>query len=592
MIAARLVGGCAAAILLAFAAPVASARTVDCGLPAATPTWIDYGEGSLTPDVRAVFARPGVVVSTSGTALPAYYRSHGAATTYFVLHLPALVGQPSAPADPASIPGAAATLLAQAVASSGCTTPWLALNELLGAGSPAPWSPTNAQYRANVLMLMQQLAAGGAHPVLLVHGDPTVAGDTAEWWREVAQTGGVAYEAYYDAPHTYGLGPLLGNRRMRMGMRNVVTLFESAGITPDRLGIMLGFHTAQTPGIAGRQGLQPREAWFRVVKWEALAARQVAQDDRTASVWSWGWGTFGPESVDPDKAAAACVYLWARDSTLCDGPAAGGPGFNTSLVEGQIVLPSGAYCSFAGGRVQAADVQRLSAFTRDPHLALTALFARQSLGTAARVTDAQVLAVERRAVARSFHGNRAAYVRALSRRGATLAVARGVIRDELRRRAIAAKLAGGETTLQWTDDREARAVDTAICRNDDLPGSGNFPSSDARDIGVVPLPALLPFLFRDATPPAAPAVPTSTASAGTVSLAWAYGAEPDLAGYEVFRAPASGGPYTKLTATLLARPAFADASAPPGAPSFYVVRAVDTSGNESAPSVEVSAAPG
>src|SRR5712691_8679583 len=193
MTAARLVGGCAAAILLAFAAPVSSARTVDCGLPAATPIWIDYGEGSLTPDVRAVFARPGVVVSTSGTVLPTYYRSHGAATTYFVLHLPALV--------------------AQAVASSGCTTPWLALNELLGAGSPAPWSPTNAQYRADVLMLMQQLAAGGAHPVLLVHGDPTVAGDTAEWWREVAQTGGVAYEAYYDAPHTYGLGPLLGNRR-------------------------------------------------------------------------------------------------------------------------------------------------------------------------------------------------------------------------------------------------------------------------------------------------------------------------------------------------------------------------------------------
>ena len=60
-----------------------------CGLPSTAPVWIDYAEGSVAPDVRAVFARPGVVVTASGTAIPKYFRDHGAATTYFVLHLPA-----------------------------------------------------------------------------------------------------------------------------------------------------------------------------------------------------------------------------------------------------------------------------------------------------------------------------------------------------------------------------------------------------------------------------------------------------------------------------------------------------------------------
>src|SRR2546428_3128990 len=185
-----------------------------CGLPTASPLWIDYADG-LTTDVRDVFARPGVVVSSSGTALPAYFRAHGAATTYFALHLPALVGQPSAPADPASIPAAAAKLRSQAVASTGCATPQIALNELFGSNLPAPWSATNTVYRANVLALMQQLAAGGAFPVLLVYGDYTLAGATAAWWRPGAQSGGVVYEDYYDRSHISAVGAPDGHRRLR-----------------------------------------------------------------------------------------------------------------------------------------------------------------------------------------------------------------------------------------------------------------------------------------------------------------------------------------------------------------------------------------
>jgi hypothetical protein len=585
----------ATALALAAVAPARPASSAACGLPDSAPVWVDYGEGSLTPDVRAVLAHPGVVVSSSGTTVPASFRAAGAATTYFERNLPRLVGDTSAPADPATIPAAAAKELATAAASTACDAPWIALNELQGSNAAPPWSPTTATYRANVLTLAQQLAAGGARPFLLVHGDPYLAGDAATWWQQLAQSADIVYEAYYDAPAIYALGPLLGNRRMRLGIRGVLADFEAIGIPIGRLGIMLGFHSGLIPGAAGRQGLQPREAWLRVVKWEALAARQVASDTGLPTLWSWGWGTFGAGSADVDKAAAACVYLWTRDSSLCDAPTVAGPGFDPSLVEGQIVLGSGIACSLPGKRIRSSAVVRLASFTGSLHDALTALVARASLENAARVTNTQVLAVEQQAIAKRFHGRRPAYVRALTNRDATVGIARDVIRDELRRRAIAAQLAADgstETTLQWTNDTETNAARNLICRGDQLPGTGNFPASNDLDLGVVPLPEVLPFLFRDRVPPAAPSGLTAAAATGSISLAWAYGAEADLAGYRVYRAATAAGPYVRIGGRLLPRPALVDTTAPAGVQSFYLVRAVDSSGNVGAASPPLAAMPG
>jgi hypothetical protein len=561
-----------------------------CGLPATTPLWIDYGEGSVKADARLVLAHPGVVVATSGTVVPAEYRKAGASTMYWVLHLDRLVGDPSDSADPATMPATVSKLLAQAKTSSACDTPWIALNELLGSGSAAPWSATTTQYRADVLALVEGLAAGGAHPALLVHGDPTVAGATAAWWQQLAKSGDIIYEAYYDASRIHPMGAVMGNRRMRLGIRNVVTLFDSAGIPAARLGVMLGFHSAQTPGIAGRQGLQPTEAWLRVVKWEALAARQVSAEEHLTSIWSWGWGTFGPESVDGDKAAAACVYLWTRDPTLCDGPTIAGTAFNASKVEGQIVVPSGAACTFAGGHVWQAGVERLAALTRDPQVALTALFARASLSRAVPVTQQQVLAAEHAVIDRAFHGRRQAYLLALERRHATIQTARGVIGDELRRVALATSLrsqGSDETVFAWTAERESQLATTATCVGDVLPGSGTFPASDARDIGVVPLPGLLPFLFGDRTPPAAPAAPIASVTAAGIALAWTAGAERDLAGYDVIRSVGGIAPGL-LNPVPLGRLTFVDKTLPKSQTATYVIRAVDSSGNLSAPSVGVT----
>src|SRR5712691_950541 len=200
----RLVILAAAAGAIAHASPGTAAAA--CGLPDASPVWIDYGEGSVRPDTRAVLAHPGVVVASSGTAIPADFRKKGAATAYFALKLPSLVGDPATPRDPATVDAAADALLAQAKASTACPTPWIALNELLGSAARPPWSATTTQYRANVLELARRLAAGGAHPALLVHGDPFVGGAAADWWRQLAQSADVVYEAFYDATNITRLG--------------------------------------------------------------------------------------------------------------------------------------------------------------------------------------------------------------------------------------------------------------------------------------------------------------------------------------------------------------------------------------------------
>jgi hypothetical protein len=96
----------------------------------------------------------------------------------------------------------------------------------------------------------------------------------------------------------------------------------------------------------------------------------------------------------------------------------------------------------------------------------------------------------------------------------------------------------------------------------------------------------LRFLFSDRTASGTPSTPTvKLGGAGILALTWSYGAEPDLAGYRVYRSSTSGGPYQPV-GPFLDRPAFIDLTAPRGTALYYVIRAVDTSGNVSAPSAE------
>jgi len=83
---------------------------------------------------------------------------------------------------------------------------------------------------------------------------------------------------------------------------------------------------------------------------------------------------------------------------------------------------------------------------------------------------------------------------------------------------------------------------------------------------------------------AAPSAPTGLSavlSTTAVTLDWADNSESDLAGYNVYRASAEGGPYTKLNGALLAASTYRDTTAPVQATSYYRVTAVDTGSSES-----------
>jgi RHS repeat-associated protein/fibro-slime domain-containing protein len=99
-----------------------------------------------------------------------------------------------------------------------------------------------------------------------------------------------------------------------------------------------------------------------------------------------------------------------------------------------------------------------------------------------------------------------------------------------------------------------------------------------------------PAIPRDTTPPAQPTGLSATAGDGAVNLDWVDNSDGDLAGYNVYRSTALGGPYNQI-AGCIAVSAYTDNNVTNGTAYYYVVRAVDTSMNKSNPSSEVSATP-
>jgi hypothetical protein len=462
----------------------ASGFAFPCGLPATSPLWIEFSDGSVEWR-QGVFGKPGVIVATNGVERAAEMRSLGAQTVYWHMNLKGLTGTPTAPRDPADTEQRANALYDRAAASAGCAQPIVALNELNGARAPTPWSATTAQYRANVALVMKTLAQRGAVPFLLVPGPargrnvPNVSADTVAWWQEIASHGFIVRQLYFNAQYIYNRGPVVGSRLRRIAMRQGLSALTAIGIPADRIGLMLGFQSGA--GKGGREGLQPGLAWFEVIKREALAARHVASELGISTIWSWGWGTFlhfAPQGADPDKPAAACVYLWTRDPSLCDGPTAAGTGFNTSLTEGQLSLPADVQCVIGSDTILAEDVKAIEAGIGDRALALRAALQRLLFQQAgATVDEADVKSAEAAAVGLSFGGDQNAYLAALAAATLTRPLAKRALEDLLARqqaRALAAISAPSRDFPGWLNSTQRQAIKTAVCAGDEVPTAGTF----------------------------------------------------------------------------------------------------------------------
>ncbi len=427
-----------------------------CGLPQAQPLWVDYADG-MVPFWSTIFARPGIVAAASQFIVPPQLRAKGAQTVFFDLYLNNRVGTPSKPADPSTIQARADKLFDTAVTSSGCDHPLIAENELFGAQLPTPWTATTAQYRANVLAYLQRLNERGARPFLLLSNRPyTHDADADAWWQTAAQVADIVPEVYFSGPQISKLGAVAGSRRLRATMRTRMEDLIQIGVPTNRLGMMLTF--SSTPKAGGREGLQPLSKWLDVVKWEAIASKQVAAELHLASVWSWGWAAFNPAGNDPDKPKAACVWLWTRDHSLCDAPALAGQALDQSLDVGA-TLPAGTLCLLGSTRLLASDVSALNRLTGDRDVAYSAEFRHAVLVEASHVDPKLVVQAEVDTILDHFGGSRSAYLAALARARATPALARMILADELRRRAIESTLrvaAPSSTGLhQWYDTYSA-----------------------------------------------------------------------------------------------------------------------------------------
>ena len=432
---ALLAGAVAAACLLA--AGEARSDPVfagECGIKAQTTVWGEYGWPTLLP----ILAKPGTLLAVTTHSpvdgYPVQVWRRGATTYAFDLKMNKRVGTPNAPLDPSTLEATAENEYTRAVERTrGCATPLMVENELFGAATATPWTASTAQYRSNVLAFLQDLAAKGAHPVLLINKSPYAgSADAVAWWRSVAQVADIVREVYIPATKIWPLGPILGNRFLRQSYRNAVLALTSMGIPANRTGIMLSFLSHR--GVGGRNALQPASAWYQVVKWEALSAKQVAAELGLGSVFSWGWQEWNPREVDPDKPDAACVWLWARQRSLCNAPRRLGKSFDRSLTEGQIRLTHGAVCRVEGiGSIGAQSVGSLETLTGDRDAALSALFERIVEASERPVSHRAVLAAEQEVIQSSFHGSRSAYLAALGAAHATLGLARAVLGDEVRR---------------------------------------------------------------------------------------------------------------------------------------------------------------
>lgn len=117
--------------------------------------------------------------------------------------------------------------------------------------------------------------------------------------------------------------------------------------------------------------------------------------------------------------------------------------------------------------------------------------------------------------------------------------------------------------------------------------NGNELWFDSREASNGPVLLLaLESVGTDLYPPAAPVNLLAYAVGDSIRLQWDKNTESDMHGYNLYRSNTPGGTYKMLNAEILTESAYKDIAVSRCTPYYYVVTAIDNSGNESDPSSE------
>lgn len=133
---------------------------------------------------------------------------------------------------------------------------------------------------------------------------------------------------------------------------------------------------------------------------------------------------------------------------------------------------------------------------------------------------------------------------------------------------------GGKAYLAWSDTRHFFPAFTTEAQQENV-------GFAVVDFGAGPPP--------DTIPPLPPVGLSATPGKRKITLNWTANVEPDLAGYNVYRASSAAGPFTKLNTSLVTGTTYTNSGLTSGSTWHYRITAVDTSNNESAASATVSA---
>jgi acid phosphatase len=81
----------------------------------------------------------------------------------------------------------------------------------------------------------------------------------------------------------------------------------------------------------------------------------------------------------------------------------------------------------------------------------------------------------------------------------------------------------------------------------------------------------------------------AVSGSNSVTLTWTASTSSSISGYNVYRGTVSGGPYTKLTSSVVSGDSYKDSTVSSGTTYYYVVTAVSTTGSESGYSAPATA---